>query len=180
MISSWTSTYTIGANGFNGTLGSFLGIGGAFPDTSDAVATSMVSTYQINNGAVNNTDALILAAAGNGNFVASGGAGAALLFGPGAATYQGLAIDNFGQFNLAANDVITVVTTLTAYADPASIDSFVLDPQLDADLLAQAGGSLPNFTLSSDSAVSPTPEPGTTALLGGAMITVALLRRKRR
>jgi hypothetical protein len=178
MISSWTSNYTVGAQGFNGTLGSFLGIGGAFPDTSDAVAASLVSTYTIGNNAAVNAAPLILAAAGNGNFVADAGTGAALVFGPGDATYQGLAIDNFGAFNLDAGTNITVVTTVTAYADPASIDSFVFDPQLDASLLSDTGTALPGYVLSSDSAIAPTPEPATLGLVASGILGVLFRRRR--
>ena len=110
-----------------------------------------------------------LAAAGNGNFQAIGGNGAALAFGAGG-SYRGLAIDNvLGA--LPAGDTLKVVSTLTAYADPASIDSIA------PDLSLIPGAVLP--TSISDVA-GDVPEPTAWSLmLIGAGATGFGLRRRR-
>jgi uncharacterized protein (TIGR03437 family) len=63
-------------------------------------------------------------------------------------TYKGLSISNFGNLGLLAGDRLTVVNTFTAYADPATIGSFALDSQADANLIKLAGGALPDFAIS--------------------------------
>jgi hypothetical protein len=175
MISSWTSNFTVGAGGFNGNLGSYLGIAGVLPAIGSAAVASMVTELSINGGPFALETPLILAAAGNLSTVALGGAGAAVLYGPGG-TYRGLSIDNFGNFVLAGGSTITAITTLTAYADPAMVDSLIFDPALDADLLAATGASLPGTVLTSDSAA---PEPATFALFAGALAALAFTGRKR-
>lgn len=169
-ITSWTTNYLITAGGFVGDLGTYLSIGGILPAVNSAAAASLVSNYYLNGAYVGETTPLVLAAAGNGNFQAQGGSGAALVFG-GGGTYRGLAIDNvLGA--LPAGDTLRVVSTLTAYADPASIDATV------PDLSLLPGDSLP--TSISDVAGG-APEPQAWALMFiGLGLTGAALRSARR
>ncbi len=168
-ITSWTTNYLITAGGFAGDLGTYLSIGGVLPAINSAAAVSLVSNYYLNGAYVGQTTPLILAAAGNGNFQAIGGNGAALAFGAGG-SYRGLAIDNvLGA--LPAGDTLKVVSTLTAYADPASIDSIA------PDLSLIPGAVLP--TSISDVA-GDVPEPTAWSLmLIGAGATGFGLRRRR-
>ena len=91
---------------------------------------------------------LVLAAANNGNFQALGGSGVFLDF-LGGGLFVGLAsnafTDNFAfGRNLVAGDGLSIVTTLTAYADPASINTFDIPLDLHGVILpdvALAGGA---------------------------------------
>ena len=171
MISSWTANFVVGAGGFNGSLGSYLNISGILPAVGSADVASLVTQLSIGGAAFVIETPLILAAAGNGNTVASGGAGAIVQYG-GGGTFRGLAIDNYGNFVLPAGTTITAITTVTAYADPASFQS--LDIFLDPDLLAQTNG-LPNFVLVSDFSA---PEPAAYSLIGAGLGAIFLARRK--
>ncbi|HEX4179243.1 MAG TPA: PEPxxWA-CTERM sorting domain-containing protein [Caulobacteraceae bacterium] len=170
-ISSWTSNYLVTAGGFTGNLGTFLSVGGFLPTTVSADAVSLVSNYYINGAYVGETAPLVLAAAGNGNFQALGGSGAAVIL-SGSGAWRGLAIDNIAAA-LPAGDTIKVVSTLTEFADPASIDSIA------PDLSLLPGLSLPDFAFSDVSGAIP--EPATWAMmlvgLGGLG---AVLRRGRK
>ena len=172
-ISSWDANYLVTPGGFAGNLGSYLSIGGRLPFVGSAGVASLVSNYYLNGVYVGQTTPLILAAAGNGNFQAVGGSGAILLFGPGK-RYRGLAIDNVPAI-LAAGDTLSVVNTLTEYADPMSIDTIPLDP----DLLSRLGTTLPDFSFGD--AVGSVPEPAAWALmLIGFGALGGQLRRRRR
>ena len=74
--------------------------------------------------------------------------------------FGGLAIDSYAA-NFAAGSQISVTSTLTFYADPASIDSFT------PDLSLIPGASLPGEVLFEASV----PEPST-AVLGGTALLV--------
>jgi hypothetical protein len=122
---------------------------------------------------------LILAAARNGNFVAIGGPGCALLpscgaisFLPGRIGFTGLAVDSFAGLPIAPGTPFLLDTTITALADPASIDSIAPDPTLVAEL-----GGLPQYSLINTG--TPLPEPGTLGLLGGGLLSTALFIRRR-
>jgi len=174
-ISSWTANFLVTPGGFAGNLGAYLAIGGSLPFAGSAGVASLVSNYYLNGVYVGETAPLVLAAAGNGNFQALGGSGAALLFGPGGTTYRGLAIDNVAAA-LAAGNRLTVVSTLTEFADPASIDSII--PGIN--LIDATGTTLPDFAFSSGAAA--VPEPGTWALmlLGFGALGHQLRRRPQR
>jgi hypothetical protein len=172
MISSWTANFVVGAGGFNGTLGSYLNISGILPAAGSADVASLVTQLSIGGAAFVIETPLILAASGVGNSVASGGAGAIVQYG-GGGTFRGLAIDNYGNFNLAAGTTITAITTVTAYADPASFQS--LDIFLDPDLLSLTGVPLPDFAVVSDFSA---PEPAAYSLIGAGLGVLFLARRK--
>jgi MYXO-CTERM domain-containing protein len=85
--------------------------------------------------------------------------------------FSGLAIDSYAA-NIAAGSHISVTSTLTFYADPASIDTFAPD----LDLIP--GGSLPGEILFGTSV----PEPSTAPLGGTALVVLSAfgwLRRRR-
>jgi hypothetical protein len=157
-ISSWTSNYVVTAGGFAGNLGTFLSIGGSLPAVGSAGVASLVSDYYLNGAFVGQTTPLVLAAAGNGNFQALGGNGAAIRFVGN--TYRGLAID-LVPAALGVGNTITVLSTLTEYADPASIDSFA------PDLSLLPGDSLPDFAFSDVG--GGVPEPATWAMMLAGM-----------
>jgi hypothetical protein len=168
-ITSWTTNYLITAGGFAGDLGTYLSIGGRLPAVNSAVATSLVSNYYLNGVYVGQTTPLILAAAGNGNFQALGGNGAGLVFG-GGGTFRGLAIDNVLSA-LAAGNTIKVVSTLTAYADPASLDAIAPDISLIQ------GATLPT-SISDVSGGVPEPASWALMLIGVGAMGVSLRRRR--
>lgn len=176
-ISTWTANFEVDAGGFDGLLGNYLAIGGLVSSPNSAVAVSLISHYYLNGVYEGSTDPLVLAAANNGNFQALGGAGAILQFGGGGA-FRGLAsnvfTDNFAfGRDLIFGDDLTIVSTLTAYADPAMIET--IDIPLD---LAQLGGiALPDFAFSSGSGTPPEPATWAMMILGFFGAGVALRRR---
>ena len=109
---------------------------------------SLVSYWNVNGGGFVRLPDLLLAANGYGPAngqadVALGGpagfGGAAILHGS-FGTFQGLAVNNFAAALLPFS-TIQVVTTVTAYADPANFEIiFELDP-----LLLDASGFLPRL-----------------------------------
>ncbi|WP_293907760.1 PEPxxWA-CTERM sorting domain-containing protein [Phenylobacterium sp.] len=174
MISSWDANFTVDGGGFLGNLGSYLSIGGRLSAPGSASAVSLVSNYYLNGIYQGQTAPLVLAAAGNGNFQALGGSGAVLRFG-GGGRYRGLAIDNVAAA-LGAGTNLRVVSTLTAYADPASIDSF----SVPLDLLDLTGTTLPDFAFSGSSGGVPEPAAWGLLLLGFGALGQALRGRRGR
>lgn len=170
-ISSWTTNFLVTRGGFRGNLGTYLSVGGFLPAVQSADAVSLVSNYYLNGVYVGGTTPLILAAAGNGNFQALGGSGAAVLF-TGAGKWRGLAIDNVAA-SLAAGAKVTVVSTITEFADPASIDSIV------PDLSLLPGVSLPDFVIADSSGAVPEPASWAVMLLGFGAIGAAIRARRR-
>jgi hypothetical protein len=170
-ISSWTTNFKVKAGGFKGNLGTFLSVGGLLPAVQSADAVSLVSNYYVNGVYVGQTTPLILAAAGNGNFQALGGSGAAVAF-QGGGIWRGLAVDLLPAV-LPAGDTIKVVSTITEFADPASIDSIV------PDLSLLPGVSLPDFAFSDVSGSVPEPAAWVSMLLGFGAIGAAMRARRR-
>jgi len=169
-ISSWTSNYVVTAGGFAGNLGTFLSIGGTLPAVGSAGVASLVSNYYLNGAYVGQTTPLVLAAAGNGNFQALGGNGAAVRFAGN--SYRGLAID-LVPATLGVGNTITVVSTLTEFADPASIDSIA------PDLSLLPGFSLPDFAFSDVSGGVPEPAIWAMMLAGMGCLGGGLRARRR-
>ncbi len=194
-VSSWSANFTVGAGGFNGTLDSALAIAGTLVSGAggSAVAASLVTSYSVNNGAAIVLAPLVLAAAGNGNFAASGGA-AGLGFANANSSFLGLALDRSGVVGLNAGDLVTAVNTLTIVGDPASLDTIApadlnflqsqyfisptfipLDNLNIADQPPSSSGQM--LIGSADSAPPMIPEPLSAALLGGALLGLAVARR---
>ncbi len=177
-IASWNANYTEPV-GFVGTYGNVLSIGGVLPAVGSASVASLRTVITSANpgspffGGVT-LPQLVLAdaeiAPGVFSWVALGGTGAAILTNL-AGGYSGLALNRIAVA-IPAGDAFTVTTTLTAYADPASIDTIAPDLNLFNGL-----GPLPDFSVG-----SATPEPGSIVLAGiGAVVLawVKLGRRKR-
>jgi hypothetical protein len=173
MITSWESVFAVPAGVAGGQIGTFLSIAGALPALGSADAVALQTEISINGGAFAPLPSLILAAAHNGNFVALGGQGGVILYGPGDASFTGLAIDNLAAFGALGGANITAISTLTALADPASIDSIMADPTLAAQL-----GGLPQFTLASGA--GQVPEPESINLLAVGLAGFAMYARRRR
>ena len=169
-ISSWTTNLLVTPGGFAGNLGTYLSIGGRLPAITSAAVASLVSHYYLNGVYVGDTTPLILAASGNGNTVALGGSGAALAYGPGG-TFRGLAIDNLAAFLPVAGSQIKVVSTLTVYADPSSIET------ITPDLSLLPGIDLPTSITDVSGAV---PEPASWAMMIVGFGAVGAAARKRR
>ena len=171
-IASWNATYTDPA-GYVGSYGSYLSIGGSLPAVGSAAAISLVTEITSNDpaspffGGITLPD-LVLADAqvspGVYSWVALGGSGAAVVTDAVTSTFEGLAINNLAVA-IPAGDVFTVTTTMTAYADPATIDTTAPDLSLLPDL------ALPGVVLSAS-----TPEPSSTML---ALIAAAILAAAR-
>ncbi len=191
-ISSWTANFTAGANGFNGPLDAFLLVGGGLVGGAggSADAVSLVTSYSINGAAPTLFSPLVLAAAGNGNHNAVGGR-AGIAYGPGNNSFFGFAFDS-ANVALNAGDTLTAVTTLTAIADPASIESLPLqDLPLDLfgpddqnflkDLRADLRSG-ESFLLSGTLGRAPAlPDAGSTAaLLAAGICGLALIPAKPR
>jgi hypothetical protein len=177
-VASWSANFTVGAGGYSGNLGTYLAIGGTLPDgILSTDAASLVSHYYVNGVLAGTSPAEILAASGNGAYVALGGGSgtnAAIVFGPGDTSFVGLAVDSVPA-TLAAGAHVTVWTTLTVYADPASIDSIPITP----DLLSETGLSLPSGTILGDVAGSvPEPSAWALAILGAGLVGWRLRSRR--
>jgi len=182
-IGSWNATFTDAA-GSVGNYGTYLSIGGSLPGVGSAAAVSLITEVTSANpaspffGGVALPE-LVLAdsqtAPGVYSWVALGGVGglsAAIITDPLTSTFRGLAINSFAVA-IPAGDVFTVTSTLTAYADPASIDAILPDETL-LDLI----GPLPDIVVSSG-----VPEPSSillTVIATGVLGFVRFGRRMRK
>jgi hypothetical protein len=170
MITSWESAFVAPAAGQF--LGTYLSIGGTLPALGSADAVALQSEVSVNGGAFTALPTEILAFRRNGLPVLGGNAFAFLQVGTG---FEGLAVDRFGLDGLGGirpGDRLLIDSTLTAVADPASLESIAPDPTLVADV-----GGLPQYSLV-DTGAS-VPEPGTLGLLGGGFLSCTLYLRKR-
>ena len=180
-ITSINNTYTVGAGGFKGNFGAYLSIAGSNFTANDSAVASAIVEYSINGGGFVFMPQMVLAAGGNCNNVAIGGAAgnnaAVLENGCAGNAFKALSVDNLGMMNWAQGTTIQMIATVTAYADPASGD--ILDSYVpDQDLLSAVGVALPDFSGAANTGV--TPEPATEGLCGLALLSVAFLRRYRR
>ena len=178
-IASWNADYTDAA-GSAGNFGNYLSIGGVLPAVGSAAAVSLVTEVTSLNPASPffggiDLPALILADAqvspGVYSWVALGGSGAAILTNGIDSSFVGLAVNSIPVV-IPAGDAFTVTTTLTAYADPASIDSILPDMSLFPEL------QLPGIVVGSS-----VPEPSSFVLAAIAaigMFGAAKLRRRKR
>jgi hypothetical protein len=119
---------------------------------------------------------------GNYNIVTIGGVAggnAALILDNGVTgTFRALAVDNTALgAPLPVGDIISVAWTLTAYSDPASIDSF--DPTLSLDLLNLTGPLATDSFMAVNGTVV-APEPGMPLLIGSGLVAIWLYRRSSR
>lgn len=183
MVASTIGTYTDAAGTLAGnTYGAYVAMSGAVPNIGNAAVMAARVHLSSANGAspfLNGVDLpdMVLAisrnAAGNTlasyNVVGQGSAWAVQLTDGNNGLFKALAVSkNMLAVDIPAGDVITVTATLTAYADPASIDTMIPDN----DLWTAAGASAPTITFL-DTVV---PEPGALVLL--AMAPLFLMRRR--
>lgn len=194
MLISGNSTFTdVGAPLPEGTsYGSYIAIGGSVPLVGNADVASLRVHYSDTAGVfgAGGTDAPqeVLAISRNGagagignyNIVTIGGVGggnAALNLDDGVSgTFRALAVDNSVLAEpLPVGDIISVAWTLTAYSDPASIDS--IDPTLD---LLNLTGPLPDDIFMAANAATVAPEPGMALLIGSGLAAIWLYRRQSR
>ena len=175
-IGTWSASFTDPV-GYAGAFGSYLSIAGSVPAVGSAAVAALrthitsanpLSPFFGVGGAGIDMPQLVLAdsqvAPGVFSWVALGGAGAAMV-NNGLGGYKALAIDN-GAIVIPAGDTFTAISTLTIYADPASID--VYDPTSDLSLIADTGASLPGYDL-----ITTVPEPGACSLLGLGILALS-------
>ena len=185
-IESWNSNWTI--NGpFMGTLGTYLSIGGNVPLTGSAAVAGMMSEIYVNGniGAPDYTLSEVLAISNQGGGVYSyvalgsfagsdpnttGATFSGILANSLTNDFQGLSTSMVNvDFGGATTD-LKVTTTITFYADPASINPIA------PDLSLIPGGFLPDLVVGS----SAVPEPGSIIMGSTALVALSALRWMRR
>ncbi len=172
-IETWNSTYTQ-TTAYHGTFGTYLSIGGNIGLVNSSVAAAIQTEVFVTPHGGATTEyvfaPLILAAANLGlgtySYVAlaanNAASGSAILVNPNTGAFEGLAIDNYAA-NFSANTTINVTSTITFYADPASIDSIA--PNL---------GLLPGLSLPGESfGAAGIPEPSSMIMGGTALVALA-------
>ena len=177
LISSWQSTYVNVGAGWAGVIGNYLGVAGQFGGIESAGAVSLVTTVQGSLGYFERME-LVLGAANIGNYnnVAEGDFWALQNQGTAFGTWRGIAF-NRRAAAFAVNEIITVTTTLTAIADPMSMDVIDIAP---LDLMALLNQPLTPSDWDVTTMTTATPEPGTVMLLGAGLAGAALFRRRLR
>ena len=173
-IETWTSNF-VQTTDYVGTFGTYLAIGGSVGIAGSSAIAALQSEVTVNGFTyVFGAEILAIGNLGGGNFTyaynSESGANIAVNALTGA--FTGLAIDSYAA-NIAAGSQISVTSTLTFYADPASIDSFT------PDLSLIPGGVLPGEVLFGTTV----PEPSTAVMGGTALFVlsaVGWLRHRRR
>jgi hypothetical protein len=179
-IESWTSSFTEVGH-YVGTFGTYLSIGGNLPIVGSSAVAALQTEVSFTLSA--NTTNYVLApiiltmgrTAGGFTFVAIGGTGAPA--GGGAAyTYLGgnysmLGVDNYAA-NILNGTTIHVTSTLTFYADPASVDS--ITPS--SSLISQIDGGLPGISFGG----SAVPEPSSMVMGSTALAVLSVVGWMRR
>lgn len=177
-IETWNSSYTQ-TTAYNGTFGTFLSIGGNVGLVNSSAVAAVQTEVYVTSGGVTTPYVfapLILAVGNLGggvySFVAlsqvNALSGANIVVNPLTGAFSGLAIDNYAA-NFAAGSTIEVTSTLTFFADPASID--VIAPDLSL---------LPGLTLPEESFGGVVPEPASMVMGGTAVLALSLLGWMRR
>jgi hypothetical protein len=173
-IGTGVVTYTVAgaAVAAGTTYGAYLSMAGAVPLVNSADVMSLRVSISDTMGALNVAlPQMVLAignlGGGNYNIVTIGGAGggnAGMIFNPLTGAFTSLAVDNAAlAAALPVGDVLTVRYALTAYADPASLDTF--DPTGDLALLNLTG---PLPSLGFVDTPSFVPEPASILMVGMA------------
>ncbi len=185
MVASTIGTYTDAAGTAAGnTYGASIAMSGGVPAIGNAAVLAArvhLSSVTVGSPFFNGVDLpdMVLAISRNalGNTLASynvvghGSAWAVLLTDGNNGLFKALSVSSAAlAVAIPAGDTITVTATLTAYADPASIDTMIPDN----DLWTAAGASAPTITFL-DTVV---PEPG--AFVSMSMASLILMRRRRR
>lgn len=173
-------------------FGAFLTMGGAVPLIGNAVVAGLrihIDSATAGSPFLGGFDlpdmVLAISRNGAGNTIANynvvtlggvGGANAGLILDNGnTGLFRAMAVDNMVLgAAIPAGDALTVSATLTAYADPAYMDSF--DGSQSLDLLALTGPLPDNILVGSDVV----PEPSSLALFGLAALFSMQARRVRR
>jgi len=174
------------------TYGAYLSLGGLVPLVGNADVASLIvhisDTDDVFGAGGTYLPQLVLAISRNGagagignyNIVTIGGAGggnAGLILDNGVTgQFEALAVDDMTLgAAIPIGDVLTVSTALTGYSDPASLDSF--SPDLDLNLL-DLTGPLPGIELADTP--TETPEPSTVLLMAGCFMALALAGMRKR
>ena len=189
-IATWEATFEQLKAPYVGTFGNWLGITGVVSQPGNAAVASLRTYIESANpaspffGGVDLAP-LVLAASNNGapgmNLVARGTQ--ALTVGvPALGLYKGLAINSL-NVNIPVGDSFVVKSTLTIYADPASMQS--VSPLTLGSVFNDAGFAgfvLPDaIAAGMDSAPSqPVPEPSTTLMLALGLGLCCCRARQRR
>lgn len=177
-IESWVSNYTMNGN-YNGTFGTYLSVGGSLPVLGSSAVAAAQTEVIFNPGAGQTEYVLapLILAAGNGangafTYVAIGGpsgTSAGMLYNPLTTGFYGLATDNYSAV-IPNGTSIQVITTITFYADPASIDMIAPDINLFPGI-----DPIPGIVFSGFAA----PEPNTMVLGGTSVVALWFISRLR-